>query len=75
MKEKHYDWRILKRLSNYAFVGMVLFEVLDWYNRDQFEMIMNDPLAKAYWRQTQHFYDGIGWVSLSLFAGLRVCFG
>jgi len=30
-----FSWQVLKTLSNYAFVVMIVIGVLDWYNQDQ----------------------------------------
>ena len=62
MEVGKFNWRILRALSNCAFVVKVVIEGLDWYNSDHFESVMNDPAAKAYWLQIKHLYEMIGWI-------------
>src|SRR5260370_23371379 len=69
-----FNWRILRTLSNYAFVVCLVIGFLEWYRREQFELVMNDPTAKAFWRQTGNVYERIQWISLGLFIGLRICY-
>ena len=68
------QWRFLITLSNGACGAIVVVWILDWYNLDQIELVINDPAAKAYWLQTQHFYDRLGWISLVVMIGLRVTY-
>lgn len=68
------NWRVLKKISNGAFVVMAVIWVLDWYNREQVELVINDPTAKAYWLQINHLYERIGWISLAIMVGLRVSY-
>jgi hypothetical protein len=74
MEAGEFNWRILRTLSNCAFVVMAVILALGWYNDNQFESVMNDPTAKAYWVQTRHLYDRVGLVSMGLLIGLRICY-
>lgn len=74
MEEATFKWRPLKTLSNYAFVVMILVGVLDWYNYDQIELVVNDAIAKAYWLQVRHLYERLGLISAALMIGLRVSY-
>ena len=62
-------WRHLKTISNWGFASWIFVQILDWYNADQLESVMYDPVAKAYWRRIQHLYEVIGWTSASVFIG------
>ena len=74
MDRAKFNWRALKTLSNYAFVVVILILVLNWYNYDQIELVVNDPIAKAYWLQVRRLYERIGWISLALTIALRITY-
>lgn len=74
MRSGKFDWRVLKTLSNCALVVGTTIWVLDWYNYDQIELVVNDPVAKAYWLQIKHLYDKLELISLVLMIGLRVIY-
>ena len=61
------QWRVLKTLSNVALVSMLLVWMLQWRNDNEFEKIINDPVAKEFWIETRHFYDLLGWLSIAGF--------
>jgi hypothetical protein len=74
VKGRLFNWRNLRTLSNCGFVVMMVVEILDWHNSAQFESVMYDPGAKAYWLRVKHFYDVLGWISIAIFIGFRVSY-
>ena len=53
---------------------MIVVQILNWHNSNQFELVMNDPEAKAYWLRMRGFYDLLGWISIAMAIGFRVCY-
>ena len=74
MQRAKFNWLALKTISNYVFVVMIFIWALDWYNQEQIELVVNDPIAKAYWLQIRHLYERLEWISLALMVGLRISY-
>ena len=53
---------------------MVVVQILNWHNGNQFELVMNDPEAKALWIRTRDFYNLLGWISIAVCVGFRLCY-
>ena len=70
-----FDWRILRTLSNCAIVVMMVIQAVDWYRWARLdESVMSNPALGATWLGRQHLYERIGWISLALTVGLRMCY-
>jgi hypothetical protein len=75
VEARTFKWRILRTLSNYAFVLVIIAQLLDWYQWFWLdESVMDDPIARVEWLQRRHLYDRIGMVSLILFLVLRITY-
>ena len=75
MEASTFQWRILRQLSNCAFVVMMIAQVLDWYHWSLLDdSVMDNPAANAAWLARRNIYDRIGITSAALMVILRVSY-
>jgi len=74
MEPPYWNWRSLKTISTCGFLLIILVEILSWHNSNQVELVVNDPVARAYWLRLRNFYDLLGWIGIAWFFGFRICF-
>ena len=75
MEPSTFKWRILRQLSNCAFVVLMIAYVLGWYHLSQLDdSVMNNPTVTAPWLVRRNLYDRIGITSAAIMVILRVSY-
>ena len=68
------SWRFLRTLSDCALLVTAVVWIFQWHNDNQFERVINDPVAKQFWIETRGFYELVAWISIAGFIVLRLSY-
>ena len=75
MDPRTFKWRILRQLSNCAFVVLMIAEGLGWYDLSRLDDSgINSPTVTAAWLARRNLYDRIGITSAAIMVILRVSY-